>query len=48
MARVFELPGFPVIIRGIWFRMQVTVTNMFSERGLFFPIPALIYIWFKK
>ena len=39
IASVFEEPGLPVIINGIWFKIQVIMTKMFSFKGVFFPIP---------
>jgi hypothetical protein len=32
IAKVLELPGFPVIMSGILLRMQVIITKMFSMR----------------
>jgi hypothetical protein len=44
IANVLELPGFPHINKGILFRMQVIITNIFSLNGVFFPIPLGISI----
>jgi hypothetical protein len=48
MAKVFELPGLPVMNKGILFIKQVKITKMFSFRGVFLPIPGGIYISSKK
>lgn len=48
IAKVFVLPGFPVMIKGILFIMHVKITKMFSFNGVFFPIPFGISIFISN
>jgi hypothetical protein len=47
-AKVLELPGFPVIIKGILFIKHVKIAKIFSFRGVFCLLPYGISVLSKN